>query len=825
MFGNFKIGTRLGLAFAAALAFLIAIVAVAVGSITDISEDVETLATEQLTQVVLANEMIDQINLYTRTLNGAIIYAMLRADTETQTQLEKLAPISEKITNRYQQLEVMVTQPKAAQQLAKAADARKTYREAQKRVLALLRANKPEEAAVEALGPTLEAQNAYVQSMDSLIALITQATKQVGTHTTRQAHDTKWLLLGLGALAALLSVLSGVLITRSITVPTRQLLHSVEQMAQGDFSNRITLQSKDEVGQLAQAMRSLHSAVHSMAADAQLLVKAAVAGKLSTRADESRHQGDFRQIVQGVNQTLDAVIGPLNVAAGYVDRIAKGDVPARITDTYQGDFNTLKNNLNTCIDAVNALVADAGVLAKAAVEGKLATRADASKHQGDFRKIVEGVNHTLDAVIGPLGVAARYVDDIAKGAVPAHITDTYQGDFNTLKNNLNTCIDAVQALVADANMLADAAAQGQLSTRADAGHHQGDFRKIVQGINQTLDAIVLPVNEAVDVLKEMERGNLTRKVKGNYRGDLQDFKEVVNSTVEKLSQAIVEVNTTAANLVSATAQVSATSQSLAQASSEQAASVEQTSAAVNQMAASIQQNTDNAKVADGMSAQGSQRATEGGQAVTETVGAMQQIARKIGIINDIAYQTNLLALNAAIEAARAGEHGRGFAVVAAEVRKLAERSQVAAQEIGQLAGNSVSMAERAGTLLDEIVPTTQKTADLVQEIAAASQEQSTSASQITIAMGQLNQITQQNASASEELAATAEEMSSQAANLQEVMAFFQVGNKDSSTSRWTARPQPPMTRMSSNAVFAAPPALNSPKLTISSTDEADFVSF
>ncbi|MGK4422283.1 hypothetical protein ACSLVQ_28955, partial [Klebsiella pneumoniae] len=87
-----------------------------------------------------------------------------------------------------------------------------------------------------------------------------------------------------------------------------------------------------------------------------------------------KHQGDFRKIVQGVNDTLDAVIGPLNVAAGYVDRISKGDIPTKITDNYNGDFNTIKNNLNTCIDAVNALVADAGVLAKAAVEGKLATR-------------------------------------------------------------------------------------------------------------------------------------------------------------------------------------------------------------------------------------------------------------------------------------------------------------------------------------------------------------------------------------------------------------------------------------------------------------------
>ena len=825
MFGNFKIGTRLGLGFATALALLLAIVALGMNRISTISHDVNALSHQHLTEVVLANQMVDQINLHTRTLNGAIMYALLRADTDTQSQLEKLAAISEKISQHYQQLEGLLTQPKAAQQLAKVADARKTYREAYKQVIVLLRANKPEEAAIEALGPTLEAQNAYVQSMDNLIALVTQTARAIGSHAMTESQDTRWLLLGLGSLAALLSLLFGVLITRSITVPTRQLLHSVEQMAQGDFSHRISLQRQDEIGQLAHAMRALHSAVHGMSADAQLLVKAAVEGKLSTRADESRHQGDFRAIVQGVNQTLDAVIGPLNVAAGYVQRIAQGDIPPRITDNYQGDFNTLKNNLNTCIEAVQALVADAKLLSQAAVEGKLATRADASRHQGDFGKIVQGVNNTLDAVIGPLNVAAKYVDAISRGAIPATITDPYQGDFNTIKNNLNTCIEAIHALVNDAAILAEAAAQGQLATRADAQRHQGDFRKIVQGINQTLDGIVLPVNEAVGVLKEMERGNLTRKIKGNYRGDLGDFKDVVNNTVDKLSQAILEVNTTASNLVSATAQVSATSQSLAQASSEQAASVEQTSASISQMAASIQQNTDNAKIADGMSAQGSQRATEGGQAVTETVGAMQQIARKIGIVNDIAYQTNLLALNAAIEAARAGEHGRGFAVVAAEVRKLAERSQVAAQEISQLALNSVGMAERAGALLDEIVPATQKTADLVQEIAAASQEQSVSAGQITVAMGQLNQITQQNASASEELAATAEEMSSQAANLQEVMAFFSVEGQERSGGRWhhAAAPQP-TPRLPSQALMATAPALAGKPLA-AHANEDDFVSF
>jgi methyl-accepting chemotaxis protein len=192
------------------------------------------------------------------------------------------------------------------------------------------------------------------------------------------------------------------------------------------------------------------------------------------------------------------------------------------------------------------------------------------------------------------------------------------------------------------------------------------------------------------------------------------------------------------------------------------------------MTSSIAQNTENAKITDGMASKAAKDAADGGEAVNATVEAMKQIAKKIGIIDDIAAQTNLLALNAAIEAARAGEHGKGFAVVAAEVRKLAERSQVAAQEIGEVAGNSVELAEKAGRLLAEIVPNIRKTSDLVQEITAASTEQSSGVGQINSAVSQLNQTTQQNASSSEELAATSEEMSGQAEQLQQTMSFFKL---------------------------------------------------
>jgi PAS domain S-box-containing protein len=220
------------------------------------------------------------------------------------------------------------------------------------------------------------------------------------------------------------------------------------------------------------------------------LVQAAIEGKLDTRADVDKFEGNYQKIVKGVNDTLDAVIGPLNVAAEYVDRISKGDIPEKITDEYKGDFNEIKNNLNQCVDAINGLTAEAAMLVEAAVEGKLDTRGDPEKFGGDYAKIVKGVNDTLDAVIGPLNVAAEYIDRISKGDIPEKITDEYKGDFNEIKNNLNQCVDAINGLTAEAAMLVEAAVEGKLDTRGDPEKFAGDYAKIVKGVNDTIGTLV-----------------------------------------------------------------------------------------------------------------------------------------------------------------------------------------------------------------------------------------------------------------------------------------------------------------------------------------------
>ncbi len=330
------------------------------------------------------------------------------------------------------------------------------------------------------------------------------------------------------------------------------------------------------------------------------------------------------------------------------------------------------------------------------------------------------------------------------------------------------------AIETDVAAVVAGAAQGDFKKRINEQGKQGFFAVLAKGMNNLLDTSENGLAEVARILQALSTGDLRQRITQDYAGTFGELKTYSNATSEKLASIIGAVLEAGNSLAMAASQVNMTAQSLSLAATDQAASVENTSHSVNQMAVSIEQNTGNAKVTDSIAAKSAKQAVEGGKAVTHTAQAMQEIAAKIGIIDDIAYQTNLLALNAAIEAARAGENGKGFAVVAAEVRKLAERSQVAAKEIGELTSESVLSSKQAGSFLEEMVPAIRKTSDLVQEITAASEEQAGDLSRITKSMNQLNQSTQQNAAAAEQLAATAEEMSSQAGQLQQLMAFFQV---------------------------------------------------
>ena len=597
----------------------------------------------------------------------------------------------------------------------------------------------------------------------------------LATTTEQNARYIILLVSGLTLLATgLIGGLLGRNLMRQLGAEPSVVRAFAARLSAGELNAKATLKAGDTTSLMA-SMQQLGAGLNELIVEMDRMSSEHDKGDIDVQIDAGRFHGSYRSMAQGINDMVNGHIAVKKKAMACIRSFGEGDLSAPL-ERFPGKKAFINESIELLRTNVLALLNEMQHMSSEHEKGDIDVMIDVDRFSGSYRDIGRGINEMVSGHINVKKKAMACIRSFGEGDLSAPL-EQFPGKKAFINENIEQLRTNILALVEDTRQISDSALIGKLDTRPDVTRHQGDFRRIILGINGSLDAIIVPITEAMDVLSAMSGGDLTRSINGDYQGKFLELKHSVNGTVEKLSEIIGEVRGSADSLSSASEEISATAQSMAQSASEQAASVEQTSASMEQMSASIAQNTENAKVTDGMAGKANKEASEGGRAVKDTVAAMKTIAEKIGIVDSIAYQTNLLALNAAIEAARAGEHGKGFAVVAAEVRKLAERSQIAAQEISEVAKNSVALAERAGNLLDEIVPSIAKTSDLVQEIAAASEEQSIGSEQINSAMSQMSQLTQQNASASEELAATAEEMSGQAEQLQELMGFFSVQSK------------------------------------------------
>ena len=380
-------------------------------------------------------------------------------------------------------------------------------------------------------------------------------------------------------------------------------------------------------------------------------------------------------------------------------------------------------------EAIKSQIEDVDMLVRTAIEGNLATRADASRHQGEFRKIVQGINDTLDAVTGPLRIAAQYIERISVGDLPPKITASYNGDFNEIIKNLNHMLDLLSEMAEAVNQVAT-----------------GD-----------LTIGVTPRSEKDAV------GNAVAQMLANLRQLTGQMREATDN--------ISKANN---NISAATAEQAATV-------TEQASSVAETTTAVEEVRQTAKQSVERVQLVSEMASNTLKLAEGGLDAMKKTEDGMLdlkeqvrhiaetilnlseqtlQIGEIISTVNDIADQSNLLALNAAMEAARVGEAGRGFAVLAGEVRNLAEQSRQATTQVTSIlseiqkaanaavlvteqgtksAESGVDLAQSTGNSIRTIREHTQQVVAASEQIAASARQQLAGMDQITRAMENINQ--------------------------------------------------------------------------------------
>ncbi len=502
---KFKVSTKITSLVSLFVLILLVVGIYGITSLEKIDENVHRMNTHQVIPIDHLKHIADAYNV--QILDVAVKSEMgLMGRSEAASEL---AEATKRVGEKWELFMDMDHSEEDLKLAKEAAELRKTSKIAFQKLVNII--NKPVDsvstAELKQFNRTelFHAVEPYTEKIDELIDNQLKEAGELSEEADVIYANTRALIIGLLVLGIVLGVLVAVLIILNISKILRTINHEVE-----------------------------------------FLTKEAVNGKLAVRGDASKIDSEFRSIIVGFNNTLDAVIGPLNVAAEYIDRIGKGNIPPKITDEYNGDFNEIKNNLNLCIDSINLLIEDANALAHDAIDGQLASRADATKHEGDYKKIIEGFNNTLDAVIGPLNVAAEYVDRIAKGDIPPKITDAYNGDFNEIKNNLNMCIEAISGLVSEMNNMSSQHDLGDIDIKIDGSKFHGAYRMMAEGLNNMVNGHIVVNKKAMACFEQFGEGNFDAPIE-QFPGK----KVFINETIEKVRSNLKKVMTELNNLIAA----------------------------------------------------------------------------------------------------------------------------------------------------------------------------------------------------------------------------------------------------------------------------------
>ena len=329
----------------------------------------------------------------------------------------------------------------------------------------------------------------------------------------------------------------------NITAPLQSCTSYMDLISRGEAPERITGQHPGEYQGVQESINRLVDTMNGVRGELGALIQSANDGNLEVSGNAGTFEGEWAKTLEGMNDLIQGFRTPIGVIAINLEKIGKGEIPPRITGQFNAAFDQIMNNFNSCIDGFEGLMESNRVLQKLAIN--------------DHSDLVEGVYSGIYAEVGlavnevrqRLMNAARTANKISRGDLSdlewyRNIGDG-QGrrcENDTFVPALIAMMEAIYALLEDTNMLTNAAIEGDLMTRADAGKHQGDFGKIIEAVNNALDAVVGPLYATAESVCRLGMGEIPEEISADFKGDFNDIKESLNNCIGNVNNLIVDVN-------------------------------------------------------------------------------------------------------------------------------------------------------------------------------------------------------------------------------------------------------------------------------------------
>ena len=603
-----------------------------------------------------------------------------------------------------------------------------------------------------------------------------------------------------------------------------------------DFDSKVTVRQADPGHGSSRIVTIVDNSAESSAIRRILtLAEEAKQGNLRARVSTEGYHGDLLTLMDAINSMLDDILHPFRDMSKILVKISNGDIHARNESTYKGEHEKIRSAVNGLADVVSDLQKEIIGLTTAAREGRLAERGHPERFKGAYAETIIGMNQMLDAILNPIRHGNRVLQKISRGDLSERVDIECVGDHANIKRAINgvhdwltelisyvsrisegdmsaviekasdkdqihgpliRMRDNIRELINDVDRLVQAGTAGDLKVRADSSRHQGDFRRIVDGMNRNLDSVIIPVEETMRVSGSYARYDFTRRMDSSQglNGDWIALRDSLDDVGETVSSAVGLINDQVSALREISSQAEASIKDISQGAASLAEIVQHVSInserggndinQVLQAIADLAENVSNVAVqtsevnrlaeeTNELSQKGSdlaKDAEQGMQEITdstgevvalfhEIMGEMKKISKISRMISDIASQTNLLALNAAIEAARAGEAGRGFAVVASEVKALALDSRKSAENISDMLTFLEQKAQRASDTMDKGAISVQNGGKALKETLSVFGRILESFSTINEHISDLSRTTEHQAAVVEEIAASVTEVS------------------------------------------------------------------